>query len=57
MRLAAPQVLVHELPEYRGLLIPANVVCGVPAGADAREHVASAAASLGKRHLAMPGDC
>ena len=46
MRLAAPQVFVRELPERRALLLPADVVGGVPARADTSEHVAGAAAGL-----------
>ena len=56
MRLAAPQVLVRELPERRGLLLALDVVCGIIARTDAREHVASAAAGFRKLPLAMPGD-
>ena len=56
MRFAAPQILVRELPQGRGLLLPADVFGGVLAQADACEHVAGAAAGLGKLHLAVPGN-
>ncbi len=47
MRIAAPQILVGEFPEGRGLLFPGDVLGGV---------VARAAAGLGKLQLAVPGD-
>ena len=56
VRLAAPQIFVGELLQRRGLLLPLDVVGGVPARADAGEHVAGAAAGLGERHLARAGD-
>ena len=56
MRFAAAQVLVGELPQGRGLLLPSDFVGGVLARADAGKHVAGAAAGLGKLHLAMAGD-
>ena len=56
VRLAAPQVLVRELPQGWGRLLPADVVGGIAARADAGEHIAGASGGLGKLHLAMPGD-
>ena len=56
MRLAAPQVLVRELPERRGLLLALDVVCGIVARSDAGEHSTGAPAGFGKLHLAMAGD-
>ncbi len=56
MRFAAPQILVRERAQRRGLLLALDVVCGIAACADAREHVTGAAAGLRQLHLAMPGD-
>ena len=56
VRFAAPQVLVREFTQRQGLLLALDVVGGVPARADAGEHVTGAAAGFGKLHLAVPGD-
>ena len=53
---AAALILVRELPQRRGLLLPLDVVCRIAARTDAREHVAGAAAGLRKVDLTMPGD-
>ena len=56
VRPAAAQILFGELLQRRGRLLLADVVCGVPARADEREHVACATAGLCKLHIAKPGD-
>ena len=56
MWLAAPQVLVRKLPERRGFLLALDVVCGIVARVDAREHFAGAVAGPGELHLSVPGD-
>ena len=54
--IAAAQILVGQVPHGRGRLVLSDVVGGVVARADAREHVTGATASVREVHLAVPGD-
>ena len=56
MRIAAPEILVCELPQSPCLPLPLDVVRRVLARAEAGEDVAGAAAGLGKLHLAVTDD-